>query len=367
MASKLLSFVLCFLLLLSSGCGKKPKKSNTKKTLQTVILSPSDLQLTKLQPIADTFQATGELKPSLESVVSGEVEGVALAVYVEEGDYVKKGQVLAKLNSKDLNDQLRNTRENLQKTVARADLAKISLDRKQQAYSEDLVSKQDLDTASTDRQVSLREVESAHTQVSLAQTAITKANVRAPINGIVSKKLLKTGELAQPGKSLFEIVQINPLKVELNIPSKYLSALHIGASLKLSIPSIPGESFTAKITKINPVADEVTRAIIVTAEVANPANKLKANLFVNSQLTLPGSRQGVVIPQSAIVKDVSGRQTVYVFDRQEGIARRIPIVAEATDNESLNYEVKEGLETGQELILVPLNTDADEVKAKVGL
>lgn len=354
-------FLIC-LLLLNSACQKTKTVETKKNAPKQIILTPSDIAEVKEQEVFDSFKATGELKPFGEAIVSSEVEGLALKVLAEEGDYVKAGQLLAVLDNKNLRDQLITNQEALQQTIAQADLAKTTLNRKSQGYKEDLIAKQEVDMASTEYQVNLRAVESARAQVRLAQTALQKANVKAPISGIVSQKLIKTGELAQPGKSLFEIVQINPLKVELAIPSKYLNQIVIGKSVNLSVNN---EHFLAKIIKVNPVADQATRSIIITAEVPNQQGKLKANLFVNSEIKLTTPRQTIIIPQEAIYKpaeDVNNNK-FFVYLYNDSKVQKRPIIAEQIS--AIQYEVKDGLELNEKLVIVPLNIQSESASVKM--
>ncbi len=357
----LLRLIVICLLFFNCACQKKTLSETKSKKISQIILMPSDIAEVKTTQIYDSFKATGELKPITESIVSSQVEGIALQVKGEEGDYVRAGQLLVIVDNKDPRDQLTTNQEALQKAIARANLAKTTLNRKKQGYKEDLIAKQEVDIAETDYQVNLREIESAKAQVSLAQTAMHKANVKAPISGIISQKLIKTGELAQPGKSLFEIVQINPLKVELAIPSKYLNQIYLQQSVS---STVNGEVFIAKVIRINPIADQATRSIILTAQVPNPESKLKANLFVNSEIKLTSPRQAIIIPQEATYKvNEENNNKFFVYIYSEGQLNKRPITAEPLS--AIQYEVKTGLEVGEKLVIVPLNITSETAKAQI--
>jgi membrane fusion protein, multidrug efflux system len=365
MSTKVISCVCVCLLLFLSSCAKKAKNIQEVAKVKPILLSSADIQTAKLSPVVSSFEATGELKPSLEAAISSEVEGQVLQVLAETGDQVSAGQLIAVLDSKVLRDQLTASQENLQKVQARAQLSQITLGRKKQAYAEDLIAKQDLDTAATDHQVALREVASAKTQLSTSQTSLQKAKVKSPINGIISNKLVKTGELAQPGKTLFEIVKINPLKVELALPGKYLSAIKIGQQIELSVSSVPGQVFMAKVTKVSPVADQATRSVLVTAEVPNPGEKLKANLFVSCQVKLAEGHQGIIVPKEALNGSPEEGWAVYIYDAQAANVKRRQVKAQTSSKESILYEVTDGLLPGEKLVTVSLNTEAQEAPVQL--
>ena len=352
---KLLANVLLVscLLLTFGGCKRnKPEIPKQINKIPTLIINQADLLRTKNEQVYNSFQASGQLKPFLESLVNSEVEAVVKQIYLEEGNTVQKGQLLALLESLTLQDRLVISKQKLAKAQTNAELSRITLVRKRQAFAEDLIAKQELDQAEAAHQLNVREIISAKAQVSLDQTALGKVQIKAPINGILSQRLIKNGELARPGKAMFEILQIDPLKAELSVPSKYLNQIKLGQKVKVVIYQ---KAYAAKITSINPAADSVTRSLKVTALVPNPRNLLKANLFINSQIELDNPRQVILLPSEAVYpfELKSNQYWVYIYQPKTKKLFRQQIQAKILNTNQ--YEVLSGLEENQMILKINLD------------
>ena len=348
-----LSFVLVF------GCQKKVLQTSTKNVVQKIILTEADIDKVKYSEVSDNFQATGELRPSQEYLVNSEVKGVVLRALVEEGDYVKKGQLLSVLDDKDSKDQLTQAQTALQSAESREKLNKITLDRKKQAYAEDLSSKQDLDTAQTNYEVAQKDAESAKAGLNLSETALQKSKVLSPVDGMISKKNVKVGSLAQMGESLFEIVQINPLKIEMAIPEEYMSQVSRGQKVEVSTSSMPGKIFIASINKISPEADKATRTLKVIASLPNSGGIIKANLSVDCKIQLSQKRKIILIPKEALIIDEELNKTfIYILDREKSRIIRKAVKAEPLAGENSIYEIQpEDLKENDEFVKIPISRE----------
>ena len=362
-------FICLFVFICSFCFSACNKKSQSQKPLtpkiKTIIISPADLEKIQFTNFSESFPALGELKPIKESVVNSEVNGLVLQVNVEEGDRVRAGQLLAVLDSKDLTNQLRQSQENLSKKLAEKNLSEITFGRKQISLKEDLISKAEFDTAETDLKIKQREVESAKLQIKLSRSELSKANIKSPINGLVSKKYIKNGEFAQPGKQLFEIISINPLKVEISVPSQYLSQIKIGQPLDVKVDSLPDKVFKAKIIKINPQADQETRSIVLIAHINNSDEALKAGLSVNCLIKVANPKPSIIIPKEAIAESISGEKFVFVLSENRKTLKQRFIKANSVEGESTFYLVTEGLTTGDIIVKVPLEKTDEELKVEI--
>ncbi len=353
------AFILFLSFVLVSGCQKKTIQTSTTNVVQKIILTEADIDKVKYSEVSDSFQATGELRPSQEYLVNSEVKGVVLRALVEEGDYVKKGQLLAVLDDKDSKDQLTQAQKALQSAESREKLNKITLDRKKQAYAEDLSSKQDLDTAQTNYEVAQKDVESAKAGLNLSETALQKSKVLSPVDGMISKKNVKVGSLSQMGESLFEIVQINPLKIEMAIPEEYMSQVSRGQKVEVSTSSMPDKIFIASINKISPEADKATRTLKVIASLPNPGGIIKANLSVDCKIQLSQKRKIILIPKESLIFDEELNKTfIYIVDREKSRIIRKAVKAEPLAGENSIYEIQpEDLKENDEFVKIPISRE----------
>jgi membrane fusion protein, multidrug efflux system len=346
-----------------SGCSKKPQQE-TKTINEAVILSKEDFLKVESSELLNAIQSTGELKALTESTVNSEVNGNVLKILVEEGQKVSKGQTLALIDSRDLQDQLTQSKEQQRKAVARRDLAKITLERKDIAFKEDLISKQELDTNQTEFQISQRDLESANAQVSLSKANLNRAVVKSPIFGTISRKVIKTGELAQIGKELFGIVQTNPLKITMSVPNQFSTQLKLGQKILASLSAIPDQQFEGHISRINPVADQSSGTIEVSAEIDNSSERLKIGLLANCQILLTGSRKTITLPREAIIKEGKNNY-IYLLQDDGTTVLKTQLEIKAIDKENTKFEITAGLSEGQTVVGIPLERNEKNLKVEL--
>ncbi|MDX1919937.1 MAG: efflux RND transporter periplasmic adaptor subunit [Candidatus Caenarcaniphilales bacterium] len=345
------------------SCSKKNKEA-VEVVNNTVILSENDFLKVKNDELLNSIQSTGELEALKESKVNSEVTGNILKILVDEGQKVSKGQILAIIDSKDLQDQLIQSKEEQRKALAQKELARITLERKKIAFNEDLISKQELDTNETEFKVSQRDLESANARLSISQANLQRAIVKSPINGTISLKSISTGELAQIGKELFGIVQTNPLKIKLAVPNQYATEVKIGQKILASLSAIPEQKFEGKISRINPVADQATGTIEVSAEIDNSAEKLKIGLLANCQILLSNPRFAIVLPREALIKDGQNSFVYLLAEDQETLIRK-ELTVKPIDKDNTKLEVINGLAEGQTIVAIPLERNEERLKLKI--
>lgn len=345
------------------SCSKKNKEV-IEVVNDTVVLSENDFLKVKKSELLNAIQSTGKLEALKESKVNSEVTGNILKILVEEGQRVGKGQTLAIIDNKDLQDQLIQSKEEQRKTLAQKDLAKITLERKKTAFNEDLISKQELDTNETEFKISQRDLESANARLSISQANLQRAIVKSPINGTVSLKSISTGELAQVGKELFTIVQTNPLKIKLAVPNQYVTEIKVGQKILASLSAIPDQKFEGKISRINPVVDQSTGTFDVSAEINNSAEKLKIGLLANCQILLSTPRLAIVLPREAVIQDGQNSFVYLLAEDQQTLIRK-EITVQAIDKDNTKLEVINGLIEGQTIVSIPLERNEKKLKLKI--
>ncbi|MDX1918177.1 MAG: efflux RND transporter periplasmic adaptor subunit [Candidatus Caenarcaniphilales bacterium] len=355
-------YLICLAIFISSGCGALHKiqtltQPKSKPTAEPpLIITESDLGTVSYSVLKDSFQASGELKPIQEALVSSEVNGKVLQLLVDEGDAVRQGQLLAVLDNQDLKDQYRQSEQDLLRAKDNLQLAKLTHERALQSFQEDLISSQELDDKRINFQIRQRELDNAKAALSLRKTALSKANVYAPVSGVISLRTVKAGQLALAGQELFQIVKVDTLKTELAIPSKYLSLVKSGQAIEVKVDGFPDQVFAARIAKINPVADPATRLASMTAYVPNPSGKLKANLYANSEVSLNESNPKIVIGVEALQGESEAKEKkVYIFNPSKKRITLRQIDGHPLESDRALFVVVEGLNSGEKYIKIPLD------------
>jgi len=314
--------------------------------------------------IVDGIDVVGSISPKFGADVRSEYTGIVTEVFVTEWVKVKKGDPLARLDTREIEVQL-------ERSAAAVELAKANLlqaevaglradreyDRARKLKEAGLITQQNLDDAYTEREASKARIKAARAQLKVAEedvqqvkTRLSKSLIRSPLDGMVYLRNVNVGDFVgeMGAKPMFRIVDNRVLELTVNVPSGDMAAVRVGQPLTFSTDALPGRVFTGKVMFINPTVNEADRSVRVVAEVDNQEDLLKGGLFVQGRI-LTGKRGGVIkIPRSALLTwDVpGGKAEVFVVEGE--IARRLSVRTGKAAGERV--EISSGLRPGQMVI-----------------
>ncbi len=279
------------------------------------------------------YSGTATLESDEEAQVIAKVGGEIVAILVEEGDIVKPGQVLARLDG----DRLR-----LEVQQARANLAGAEQEyrRNVELHETGLISA----TAFEDLKY---EVDQLKATYDLAQLNLGYTEIRAPIGGYVSERLIKLGNTITENTPVFRVTDMNPLLAYLHVPERDLSKLRSGQPAQLVLDALPGQSFTGTIVRISPVIDPQTGTFKATIEVPDTTSQLKPGMFGRFNIVYETREDTVLIPRVALV-DEDTEPAVFVVE--EGVAYRRAVTTALT--RSGNVEIADGLVGNEQIVIV---------------
>lgn len=295
-----------FLLIVFAGlsaCGRQDKDANADEAANSAV--PVEAAAVARRPISASYEGTATLEPESQAQVAAKINGVLLKLLVEEGDHVKQGQVLAKLD-----DEI--PRLNLAK--AEAVLRKLENDfrRSQEMFERKLLSVEQNDKIRFD-------LETQRASFDLARLELSYTDIVAPISGVVSRRLVKVGNYIQLNQALFQIDNFDPLLAVLNVPERELSTLRAGQAVQMQVDSIPGSSFEGAIQRISPVVDAGTGTFRVTCEFRDATGQLKSGMFGRLHVTYAEHADALTIPRSALI-DEDGETAVFVVTAGSSVA-----------------------------------------------
>ena len=261
-------------------------------------------------PISASYSGTAALEAEHEADVVAKASGVLLKLDVEEGQYVKAGQLLAQIDPSSAANQLAQSQAQLRK-------AQATYERAAKAIKQQLIPKQEYDGDLYDMQAQVAATKSA--QLQLSWTRIT-----APISGVISRRMLKQGNLVQANQAIFHIVDMHPLTATLNVPEREIGTLKAGQPVKLDVDALPGRQFAGSIERIAPVVDASSGTFRVTCLFDNTVvgnEQLRPGMFGRVDIVYDQRRDALVIPRSALM-DEDGETAVFVVER--GTAKSKP-------------------------------------------
>ncbi len=246
----------------------------------------------------------GVVKSDEVTKISAEIPGRVLRIYVENGDRVRKGQLLVKIDVESIQNKL----EELQKSY---ELAKDVFERQERLWKKNIGSEIQFLTAKNNKERLEKGIESLKIQ-------LRKANIYAPSSGIVDNKQIEEGELASPGFPLMMILNTAKMKVTADVPENYLSTVHKGDEVTVKFPSLNMET-KGKITLIGSTINPTNRTFSIETKFNNHKDLLKPNLLAIVLLTDYYLPDALVISSDLVQYEISGKPFAMVVEKENGI------------------------------------------------
>jgi membrane fusion protein (multidrug efflux system) len=293
----LLTISLCLLSVLTT-CSKKNRDTSSTKQEKAI---PVEAINAAYQDVEQFLEGVGSFLPQDEVVVSSEVEGMVKKLYVDEGSTVKKGDLLIKIDDEKFILQVKENEASLREAEARAKNSQTTLERQLRLFQEGVINQQTLDDNKT--QLSLYQAQGENIQAKLdrAKRSLRDTNITSPLDGVVSKRSVSTGEYVKTGNELLKIVDSNPLKLTFTLPEKFTGQIKLGQKVIVKTKAYPDEQFYGKVYYINPKVDLDTRTIELKALVENNEYKLKPGFFVDVKLLIGMNKNSAVLPEGAVL------------------------------------------------------------------
>ena len=376
-----------------SACTSEQKKEPNGEAVPVTVGRVQKVQERETISVSGTV-STPNAPASACFLVSGKV----VFVGPREGEFVKKGQVIARIDPTDFNlsikgaaAQVASAQASLDKALhsARPELleqARIGFERAEDEYrrmkmlydAKSLApndfqkykaayehAKQDYEQAKAggqreDKDLAKASYNQAATHLEIVRKALSDATLCAPMDGYIAKRSIEPGDTASPGRTVFEIVQMDPLEVNVGVPETDVHLVRIGQKADIAVPALPGKTFQGTVRVINVSADPSTRTYMTRITVANPQHLLRVGMV--AEATIRGDRTIAMttLPGDAVVRDPQGATQVYVYypDQKRVYAKCVEIGAAVNKD----VEIKSGL-SGNELIVLAGQTKLNNGQA----
>ncbi|HEY8225632.1 MAG TPA: efflux RND transporter periplasmic adaptor subunit [Pyrinomonadaceae bacterium] len=395
-ALQLLALVVALssLLLLATSCGGS--KANVRKE-ETTSTQPAAVEVTTapaiMRELPRFFEATGSLTGDEQTDVSPSVAGKVVAIGVEMGSYVRRGQTIVRLD--DVDSKLRVEQSQAQLDQAKASLrqaeekvgirpgqsfdlnklpevlnARVALELAEKNFrrSEKLIESGDISRSVYDQQKAQRDqlkeqyeaalslarqnyaavmtaranVANAVSQLNLARRNLSYSNVYSPIDGFVSDRPADLGEYVSTTTKVATVVRINPLRLRIDIPEQAIPAVSVGQSVSVTTSAWPDRNFSGRIARISPNVTPTSRTLTVEAEVENGSGMLKPGQFATVRILEPKAAPATLVPGRA-VRTESGVSRVFVI--KDGKAQERLVQLGQTEGDLV--EIKNGVTAGE--------------------
>ena len=260
----------------------------------------------------------GNIQAFMDAPIYARTSGYLKKWYFDIGSRVKTGQLLAEIESPEVDQQLQQGREELGTAQANLKLAQLTAQRYTDLLKSDSVAKQDVDNAVQTAAARVTAVKSAEANVKRLEEMVAFEKIYVPFDGVVTARNTDVGQLIASGsavgqnRELFHVASINRLRVFVNVPQTYSHATTPGLKAELSLPELPGRRFPGKLVRTADALDPATRTLLVEVDVNNPSGVLMPNAYTEVHFKIKGAQSALTIPSASLLF------------RSEGI--RLPIV-----------------------------------------
>lgn len=293
---------------------------------------PVETSVATRDDIYAMYSGTAPIEAFAEAAVIAKVAGEVREILVEEGDDVRSGQVLARLDGDRLRLEVSQSEANLRK--AQRDYQR-NVDLKERG----LISAGDFEKIKYEK-------DALEASYNLARLEYSYTEIKAPIDGVVSERIAKIGNTIDVNAVTFQVVSLEPLISYLHVPEREYRRIARGQAAVIEVDALQGSEFQGLVARISPVVDPGTGTFKITVEVSDPTRRLKPGMFGRVNIVYDMHAQALQIPRSAIIDEPEGS---FVFIVEDEKAARRPISTGYANNGHI--EILEGL-TGSEKIVI---------------
>jgi RND family efflux transporter MFP subunit len=341
-----------------TACGKGPKDpakpgSDTAKAAQkdakSVLVAPEDLVTVQNNALASGPVITGSIQPERRADLRAEVSALVLQVLKENGEVVKRGDVLVKLDETAIRDSLMSADEAVRASSQALDQSGRALERLKTLRASGMTSAQALDDAEVRRNNAQSDLSAARSRAAIARQQLARTVVRAPFDGIVSDRKVSNGDTAAIGKELLKVIDPTSMRFEGKVSADKISTVKVGQPVSFRINGYGDQQFAGVVKRIDPSANDVTRQVEVLVGFASSAQPRVSGLYAEGRIDAE-STAALMLPESALVK---AGDKAYTWRLNDKALAKTELVVGARDPRTGNFEIKGGLKAGDNVLRNP--------------
>ena len=346
-----------------AACNKGPETADKKAAAseRPLLIAAEDLHTVRNSALSSGPSITGSVQPERRADLRAEVSAVVLQVLKENGDVVRRGDLLVRLDDTAI-------RENLASAEAASRAAGQSFDQAERQFQRmvtlrksGMVSTQATEDAETRRNNAQSDLEAAKTRAAQARQQLQRTEARAPFDGIVSDRKVSAGDTAQIGKELVKVIDPTSMRLEGLISADNVGSVKAGQSVSFRVNGYGDQEFSGKIRRVNPSANATTRQVEVLVDFVDKKQPKLAGLYAEGRVETE-SNSGLTIPATALVRDGDKSSAWRV---QGNAIKKVTLDVGDRDPRSGEYLLRAGLADGDRLIRHPSATLKDGQKIEM--
>jgi RND family efflux transporter MFP subunit len=369
-----IAVVIVAVLLVTGILSRVRARTKLKAETYQVALTAVSVVAPKQTAPAEEIILPGNVQPFINSPVYARTNGYLKKWYFDIGAHVKKGQLLAVIETPEVDQQLQQARSNLSTAQANLELATITKTRYQGLLKTHAVAQQDADNAVGTYNANKAIVQADQAAVDQYAALVSFEKVYAPFDGVITARNTDIGDLINSGSStgvktdLFHIVQPGMLRVYVNVPEEYSRGIKVGMTADLALAEFPGRTFQGNLVRTADAINMTTRTLLVEIDVANPTNTLLSGSYAEVHFKIPTQGSTFMIPVNTLIFRSEGLRVGVVKDDKVTLAtvtpghdfgNEIEIVAGLKPEDKIIINPPDSLVTGQQVQIVQATLPGD--------
>jgi len=353
--------------LLLPGCGKGPggpgavsRPGDKTAAAVTLLLAPEDLRSVTLSDRAQGPVITGSIQPERRADLRAEVSSVVLQVLKDNGEAVRRGDLLVRLDDTAIRESLASAEESVRAIGQAFDQAERQVQRLKTLTAQGMTSIQALEDAEVRRNNAQSDLVAARSRVVSARQQLQRTEVRAPFDGVVSERKVSSGDTVQIGKELVKVIDPRSMRLEGLVSADRLHELQIGQRVAFRINGYPQTEFAGTIRRIDAAANATTRQVEVLVAFTGGEVPRVAGLYAEGRIE-SGTRRVLTVPESSVVRAGDSTQ---VWRVQGQVLQKVAVQLGERDARRGEYPVTAGLADGDRVLRSPAGTLVDGQKVE---
>lgn len=343
------------LFLVACKPGPQAPDAKAEKPVQLKV-APEDLLTLQTTGLASGPVITGSVQPERRADLRAEVSAVVLQVLKENGDTVRRGDALVRLDETAIRDAVSSAEASLNNAKLALDQAQRQVTRQKTLRDSGMTSAQALDDAEVRRNAAQSEVSAAQTRLVQARQQLSRTVVRAPFDGIVGDRKVSAGDTAAPGKELLKVIDPTSMRFEGRVPADRIGLVKAGQAVSFRINGYGNQEFRGVIRRVDPLANEVTRQVEVLVDFTPKGQQPKvAGLYGEGRVEAESSN-ALMLPEQSIVR---AGDNVYVWQLNGQALKKADLKLGVRDPRTGFYEVRSGLKAGDQVLRTPSSSFKD--------
>ncbi|HYD79024.1 MAG TPA: efflux RND transporter periplasmic adaptor subunit [Paucimonas sp.] len=345
----------------AQAAGKPASSSAAATAARPLLITPEDVLTVQTNAIASGPVITGSVQPERRADLRAEISAVVLQVLKENGEPVKRGDLLVRLDPTSIRDSMASAEEAVRASTQAFDQAQRQFERLKTLRASGMASAQQLDDAETRRNNAQSDLAAAKARAVQARQQLQRTEVRAPFDGVVSDRKVSAGDTAAIGKELVKVIDPASMRFEGFVSADKISTVKAGQPVLFRVNGYGNQYFTGTIKRVDPSANPTTRQVEVLVAFADGVQPKVAGLYAEGRIET-GSTPTVMIPESALVRN---GDKAYAWRVHGGTLKKVDVVVGERDPRRGDFSIKSGLASGDQVVRNPGSSLKDGQKVEL--